>query len=738
MTELCSVKASRFFRGHCFESARRVTIDTGIRGLAPNATMDDYVFEPCGYSMNGIESDGVMTIHVTPEDDFSYASVEFCCYDLDMMGNDPQAIVRKILEVFGPNQASVSLSVDGQAKHTWAEAFAVPQGYACKSASLQDLRGGGYVAYFVLGAMHRYAKQLPDNVAAGFHAAMKHEEGGSLAPTKGAAAAAADAVADPTSPRSVLKALPSYGILSSVSLCGADSDGEHSSASDSLASSLMGLTGLSGGAEPYDGGSSNPPSHVPSRSASPRDTTALYQTLAALDAVALGEGSIAELDHFAAGVIHRHGMEDSFYVYDLGVVARLHRAWSAAMPRVTPYYAVKCNTDKGLLRYALCGGKMWPLGDVDDVQHHFGCSIHLCTPHFLSHSTLAALGCGFDCASAAEVDIVKSLGVASDRIVFANACKRPADIRHMANTNVQVSTFDSVCELEKMARWHPTGAALLRIRADDPEARCQLGNKYGCEAYEVRGLLQAAVRLGVNVVGVSFHVGSGATNPCAFSQAIAAARDAWDVALELGFSMQLLDIGGGFAGGTVDGAGLGAVPAAVNEALERFFPATGDEDVRVIAEPGRYFAESMATYHTMVFGTRSRPVGVEDAAGGFERGMIGDGSAGRHMEYWVTDGLYGSMNSVLYDHASLKCRVVKSAGGGEERSVHAASYPSTVFGPTCDGLDTLLRDVDLPELGVGDWLAWPAMGAYTQVGACDFNGIVSTARPVFYVVSGMV
>ncbi len=354
-----------------------------------------------------------------------------------------------------------------------------------------------------------------------------------------------------------------------------------------------------------------------------------------------------------------------------------------------------------------------------------------CTPPLTPHSTLAALGCGFDCASAAEVDIVKSLGVTSDRIVFANACKRPADIRHMAATNVQVSTFDSVCELEKMARWHPTGDALLRIRADDPEARCQLGNKYGCEAYEVRGLLEAAVRLGINVVGVSFHVGSGATNPCAFSEAISAARAAWDVALELGFAMQLLDIGGGFAAGTSDGQGLGDVPAAVNAALDMYFPVT--DNMRVIAEPGRYFAESMATYHTMVFGTRSRPV---------DGGMVDDGvdaqqHEARHMEYWVTDGLYGSMNSVLYDHATLQCRVVKGASGNVGGN-QDGGIPSTVFGPTCDGLDTLLRDVRLPELGVGDWLAWPAMGAYTQVGACDFNGIVSTARPVFYVASGVV
>ena len=103
-----------------------------------------------------------------------------------------------------------------------------------------------------------------------------------------------------------------------------------------------------------------------------------------------------------------------------------------------------------------------------------------------------------------------------------------------------------------------------------------------------RVLLQAAQSLSVNVAGVSFHVGSGATNPAAFSEAIALARDVFDQGLALGFDMRLLDIGGGFCGGAINADGsveLGGVPAAVNNALAHHFP--DEERVRVIAEPGR-------------------------------------------------------------------------------------------------------------------------------------------------------
>ena len=36
-------------------------------------------FEPCGYSMNGMDGAQASTIHITPELGFSYASVEVFC-----------------------------------------------------------------------------------------------------------------------------------------------------------------------------------------------------------------------------------------------------------------------------------------------------------------------------------------------------------------------------------------------------------------------------------------------------------------------------------------------------------------------------------------------------------------------------------------------------------------------------------------------------------------------------------
>ena len=82
----------------------------------------------------------------------------------------------------------------------------------------------------------------------------------------------------------------------------------------------------------------------------------------------------------------------------------------------------------------------------------------------------------------------------------------------------------------QIAQLHPGCGLLIRIRADDITAVCQLGNKFGVEVDEEAELLQIAKELGLDVRGVSFHVGSGAKDPAAFRLAIEHAR-------KVGFSL---------------------------------------------------------------------------------------------------------------------------------------------------------------------------------------------------------
>jgi ornithine decarboxylase len=399
---------------------------------------------------------------------------------------------------------------------------------------------------------------------------------------------------------------------------------------------------------------SEPPPPFPGRRAE------LAAALAARGAVYLPPGAAA-VEDFARSVVAAEQADDLFYVYDLSVVDRLHGAWVRAMPRVEPFYAVKCNPDDGIL------------------------------------AVLAALGAGFDCASEAEIAQVLAHGVSPDRIIYAHPCKPAKQLRWAAAAGVGLTTFDTESELRKVAAHHPGAALLLRIRADDPSARCQLGNKYGADAEDVPALLRLARDLGLGVRGVSFHVGSGAKSASAFWNAIAAARAVFDAGHALGFDMSVLDIGGGFCGGTASAGGagdLGGVPAAVNAALAAFFPEDGN--VRVIAEPGRYFAEGSATFACVVNGWRARRAAAPDA--------------GPTMDYFISDGLYGSMNCLLYDHADLQPRAMRSPLLPAATEAEDAVLSSTLFGPTCDGMDTVVRGAPLPRLRNGDWVLFPRFG----------------------------
>ena len=50
--------------------------ETGIREILPGFEIDEYLFEPMGYSMNAIKGDEYYTIHVTPQEVGSFVSFE--------------------------------------------------------------------------------------------------------------------------------------------------------------------------------------------------------------------------------------------------------------------------------------------------------------------------------------------------------------------------------------------------------------------------------------------------------------------------------------------------------------------------------------------------------------------------------------------------------------------------------------------------------------------------------------
>ena len=375
-----------------------------------------------------------------------------------------------------------------------------------------------------------------------------------------------------------------------------------------------------------------------------------------------------------------------------------------------PFYAVKCNEDERILK------------------------------------VMVELGMSFDCASKCEIEKILSYGVEPDRIVYANPCKQASHIRFAAESNVSLLTFDNADELHKIKASFPNAQLLLRLLPDDSRSVCRLGQKFGADLAFVPSLLRLAKNLGLNVCGASYHVGSGCYDNDAFTKAVHLAAAAFKHAKEAGMDWKILDIGGGFPGDRVaEWSELGADPAAVvfpniakqlNGVLNELFPA--ESGVRIIAEPGRYFVHSCATLAVNIIAKRA-PLScdygeAEQCESGYSTEAYSTDTSEEEKEkvvdsimYYVNEGVYGSFNNLIYDHAVAEPQVLISK---ESPTSSSPLLCSSIWGHSCDGLDCIVQDVKLPMLEVGSWLYFENMVSWTSVYLdllfillCIYNGL---------------
>lgn len=343
-----------------------------------------------------------------------------------------------------------------------------------------------------------------------------------------------------------------------------------------------------------------------------------------------------------------------------------------------------------------------------------------CNPDPKVLGLLSALGTGFDCASKAEIEQVLGLGVEPSRIIYAQPCKTNSYVRYVANQGVRQMTFDNADELRKIARLFPGAELYLRILTDDSSSLCRLSLKFGASLDSTDGLLALARELELDVVGVSFHVGSGASDPGAFLKAVRDAHVVFQQAASHGFRPKTLDVGGGFC----SDHSFEQMAGVLRAALDEYFPA--HSGINIIAEPGRYYVSSAFTLACNVIARRT----IQDASTVPASYMV-----------YVNDGLYGNFSSIMFDHQHPVAKVLR-AGGKTFYNTQAAEATDdgdgieySIWGPTCDGIDRITESIRFPVLlDVGDWLYFEDMGAYTKCSATTFNGF-SNDHDVIYVCS---
>jgi diaminopimelate decarboxylase len=352
--------------------------------------------------------------------------------------------------------------------------------------------------------------------------------------------------------------------------------------------------------------------------------------------------------------------ERAFYIINLGALFDSYTNWLRLLPNVHPYYAVKCNPNPVIL------------------------------------DALASLGCNFDCASENEMKMVIEITKDPSRIIFANPCKMSSQIRYARANDVDLMTFDCEEELYKIKLYHPYAKLVLRLAVDDSKSRCKFNKKFGCKLSQVEELLNIVKTLKLDVIGFSFHVGSGCSSADTFYDAIYECRKACDIAERVGIGISVIDIGGGFPG--VDkNIKFEDIAKRINDGITEFF--SEKAGIQFIAEPGRYFAESSHTLVLNVIGKKN---------------IIDEETGEKIIVYYLNDGIYGSFGCIYFDHN----HPVVLPFNERNDKVHK----SRLFGPTCDSIDLISNEIMLPELAVGEWVYVENFGAYTVASSSNFNG----------------
>ncbi|XP_040324308.1 antizyme inhibitor 2 isoform X1 [Herpailurus yagouaroundi] len=335
----------------------------------------------------------------------------------------------------------------------------------------------------------------------------------------------------------------------------------------------------------------------------------------------------------------------AFFVADLGAVVRRHFCFLKCLPRVRPFYTVKCNSSPGVLK------------------------------------VLAELGLGFSCANKAEMELVQRIGIPAGKIIYANPCKQIAQIKYAAKHGVRLLSFDNELELAKVVKSHPSAKMVLHIAAEDSPSR--LSFKFGALLKSCRHLLENAKRSHMEVVGVSFHVGTGCPDLQAYTQSIADARLVFEMGTELGHRMHILDLGGGFPG--LEGAKVRfeEICSVINSALDLYFPEGCGVDI--LAELGRYYVTSAFTLAVSIIAKKEV---LLDQPGREEE----SGSTPKTIVYHLGEGVYGIFNSVLFDNTCPTPILQKKS------SMEQPLYSSSLWGPVVDGCDCIAEGLWLPQL----------------------------------------
>lgn len=365
------------------------------------------------------------------------------------------------------------------------------------------------------------------------------------------------------------------------------------------------------------------------------------------------KADVSGIENLIRATLKKH--KSPFMMIRRCVLEKQYLRFRKCLPEVTPYFAIKSN------------------------------------PHPLIVKTFIRLGASFDVASAWEMMNVLRLGATPDRIIFANTIKSVEDIITARKRRVKMMTFDNEPELYKISEHYPGAHVVLRIKVENQGSVVELSLKFGADADSAIHLIRKAKSLGLNPVGLSFHVGSQSKNVENYLQALEISAGIFKESKDSGIPLRIMDIGGGFPIQHFDneiGINFERMASQIRKQIKMLF----DRKVKFIAEPGRFLVGPAGILVTQVIGRTFR---------------------NNKNYYYLNDGIYADFSGMVFDHCKYEFKTLR----------RGHKFLSALAGPTCDSFDTLSMNAEIPELYVDDVVYVKNIGAYSSASAvANFNG----------------
>jgi len=307
--------------------------------------------------------------------------------------------------------------------------------------------------------------------------------------------------------------------------------------------------------------------------------------------------------------------------------------------------------------------------------------------------TLRDLGASFDVASKGEIEKLMNLGISTDKMSFGNTIKKEKDIKFAWDNGVEYFAVDSEMEVEKIARNAPGAKVYGRLSMSSNDSDWPLSGKFGTDVDHLIEILKYAKRKGLIPYGVSFHVGSQSYNKYKWKEAILNASEVFEKLHKQKIDLKMLNLGGGIpVKHTKPVPDVEEIGEIINESIKEYLGWV--KGLRVLSEPGRSMVGNAGIIASRVL-LRSR----------------------KGTQNWVfldTGVFHGLMETV----ENFRYEVLVE---GKE---YSETTTMTLAGPTCDSVDTIYDEIELPiNIDYNDIVYFINTGAYTNEYATSFNGI---------------